>query len=712
MPVKNITIGENHKFVSSSIVRALGSLKVSGSKAGLAVTSHIYLGKNGGAGTLSIENGATVTTDRLLTGGYYHDSAETHAVGSGIGNLNISGSGSSLTANKVVLGVSSSTDQTFTMSDGALADISTFTVNAKGAPYPSGYAYKPAVSIDNSTLSVDALTITPDPSANIYDVFKVNGGSVLKAKTINLTTNTNSYYNNTTLWFYGGTLHMIDRNNGSSPSTSVNNQLVFGNDSTMLFDATALDDHADLYVAKDLVNPTYTSSLDHLTYAIIHLAVNANKRGFTPELDKEFTIIETKEGFEINSTAYGLKVESGYHFLDASARFEGTKGYLTLTKSAKAVTSKAVTGNEKAVGRIIEEFGDGHAVHDAFIGTTSSQSASLIYNGLTGETHASAASGSFHSAFASSGVITGRMQGTQNSLGSTSATAFHGDGEGYSPFLSGPEIWFRGYGNFLSVSGTGSAADTDTTTAGMMAGVDALVNDAARLGMAFGYSRTFSSTSDRFSKSRIDGYHGFVYGSAQFGPIGLQAGLGATYNQIDASRETGISGLPGFLTADYTGWTGQAWMEAAYGLPFGLASSFEPFAGLSLISNHTENFTEKGNAAALNVSSTHQTNLFSTLGIRLGHEIDLSDTSAFRVSGSVGWRHAFGEITPESTMSYASGSSSFTISGLPLERDTLVFDAGLDMAMTENTLIDLRYSGQLGAHAQDHGIKGTLRLSF
>ncbi|MEJ8473213.1 autotransporter outer membrane beta-barrel domain-containing protein [Roseibium algae] len=711
MPVNTITIGENFKAISNyDVVPASGSLRVAGDKAGLKVKSHIFLGKKGGNGTLTIEDGARVWTDRLLTGGYYHDSAETDARGSGTATVNISGSGSALHAKKIVLGVASSTGQTFKMSDGAYASATTFIVDTRGAPYPSGYAYKPVVSIENSTLNVGTLNITPDPSANIYDVFKVNSGGILEAENIHLTTNTNPYFNNTTLWFYGGTLHMMDRDNGKSPSTTVNGQLVFGYDSTLSFDATALDQHADLKITKDLVNPTYTAGHDYQTYLVTTISVNANKAGFIPVLDTEFTIIEASSTGAFDTDE--IKVKSGYNFLDTSARFDGKKGYLTLTKSANAVTAKAVTGNEKAVAGTIEKLGTGNAIHDAFISTPSSQSASSAYNGLTGETHASATSSAFHAAFASSGVVSNRMLGTQQSLGSGSSTAFHGKGDGHTPFLSAPEIWFRGYGNVLSVEGSGSAADTDTSTGGMMAGIDALAGDAARLGVAFGYSRSFSNTSDRQSKSRMDGYHGFVYGNAQFGLFGLQAGLGATYNQIDVSRATGIAGLPGNLTADYTGWTGQAWLEGAYTAPIGLASTVEPFAGLSLVSNHSESFTEKGNAAALNVGASHQTNLFSTLGVRLGHEIDLSDTASFRVSGSLGWRHAFGDTAPDSVMSYASGSSSFSISGLPLERDTVVFDAGIDMAVSNSTLLDLRYSGQLGAHAQDHGLKGTLRLSF
>ncbi|WP_417669524.1 autotransporter domain-containing protein [Roseibium sp.] len=687
------------------------TLLVTGAKAGLTVDENIIIGRDGGTGTLTISDGATVKTTNLYTGGYLSSSDRK---GRGVGKVTVSGKDSSLTAtSNIVLGIAeddSNSENTLTITDGARVSAYYLGVWGGGVFQTGSKPRDDVVTIENASLKVTNLEFRHFfYSHSKAGVLRAMNGGVVTARTIEIPSGLTHTPHETPLWFDGGTLNMAAVS-GSSPSAKITGQLVFGNASTLAFSAQNLDSDPDLVISKKLVNPTFETGLDSQTFDALVLEVTPGTSGATPQLGTEFTVIEATDGVTINTSK--VSVKSGYNFLDATARFDGTKGYLTLTKSANAVTSKAVTGNEKAVGGIIEELGSGHAVHDAFIGTPSSQSASSAYNGLTGETHASAASGSFHSAFASSGVISNRMQGTQQSLGTSSSTAFHGEGEGYAPFLSAPEIWFRGYGNVQSVEGSGSAADTDTATGGLMAGVDALVGDAARLGLAFGYSRTFSNTSERFSKSRIDGYHGFVYGNAQFGPIGLQAGLGATYNQIDASRETGIPGLPGILSADYTGWTGQAWVEGAYGIPFGLASSVEPFAGLSLVSNHSGSFTETGNAAALNVSATHQTNLFSTLGVRLGHEIDLSDSSSFRVSGSLGWRHAFGDITPDSTMSYASGSSSFSISGLPLERDTIVFDAGLDMAVSDSALIDLRYSGQLGARAQDHGIKGTLRLSF
>ncbi len=715
MPVNTLIIGENEKILGDSLQPALGGLKVTGNKAGLSAQT-IFLGKNGGAGTLYIEDGAKVDARSIYTGGYFEDS---QATGGGTGTIEVSGAGSYLKAFELGLGVNALDGQTFALSDDASADFTILTVHSKGALYPNGFASKPAVTVDNSTLAVDALNILPDPSPNIHDVFQVNSGGTLVAQTISLTANTNLNYNNTTLWFYSGTLHMIDRGSGSSPSTTVNGQLVFGNQSTLLFDATALDGSADLKINGNLVNPSDEGKFDPLTYTNINIAVNPNKDGFTPDLDTKYTIIESSGGFEIDTSSYdhddssyGLKVDSGYHFLDASAEFDDTKGYLTLTKNTSAVADKAATANEQAVGGATEELGSGHEVHDAFISTPSSQSVRAAYNGLTGEVHASTTSNAINAALVSAGVISDRMRGAQLGGVTSAVTAFHGEGAPQSGSLGAPQLWLRGYGSVLSVEESGSAAETDTATGGIMAGFDTLFNEAARIGVALGYSRTFSNTSDRFSKSRIDGFHGFAYGSSHFGATSIRGGLGATYNQIEASRETGLSGLPGILSADYTGWTGQAWLEAAHLFPAGHSSYLEPFAGLSLVSSYTESFTESGNAAALNVEATRQSNLYSTFGIRLGTDIDISEAHTLGISGSLGWRHAFGDVTPESTMSYASGSSSFNIAGLPLERDTLVFDAGIDMPVSDSSLFDLRYSGQLGANAQEHSFKGTFRLTF
>ena len=58
-----------------------------------------------------------------------------------------------------------------------------------------------------------------------------------------------------------------------------------------------------------------------------------------------------------------------------------------------------------------------------------------------------------------------------------------------------------------------------------------------------------------------------------------------------------------------------------------------------------------------------------------------------------GWRHAFGDVTPSSVVSFVGGNA-FTVTGAPIARDAGVVEAGLNFAVHDNVTAGLTYGGQ------------------
>jgi subtilase-type serine protease len=79
--------------------------------------------------------------------------------------------------------------------------------------------------------------------------------------------------------------------------------------------------------------------------------------------------------------------------------------------------------------------------------------------------------------------------------------------------------------------------------------------------------------------------------------------------------------------------------------------------------------------------------------------------------GSLGWRHAFGDVTEVARNAFAGGTA-FTIDGVPLANNALAIQAGFDMALGGQLALSLGYTGQYAANARDNGIQGALRWSF
>jgi outer membrane autotransporter protein len=79
--------------------------------------------------------------------------------------------------------------------------------------------------------------------------------------------------------------------------------------------------------------------------------------------------------------------------------------------------------------------------------------------------------------------------------------------------------------------------------------------------------------------------------------------------------------------------------------------------------------------------------------------------------GLVGYRRAYGDVVPKALLSFGTGPG-FLVAGTPISRDALVAEAGLDLRVARDTTLGLAYTGQVGARAQDHAVKGNFTYRF
>jgi outer membrane autotransporter protein len=85
---------------------------------------------------------------------------------------------------------------------------------------------------------------------------------------------------------------------------------------------------------------------------------------------------------------------------------------------------------------------------------------------------------------------------------------------------------------------------------------------------------------------------------------------------------------------------------------------------------------------------------------------------AVTARGTLGWRHAFGDVVPTTALAFASGGVPFTIAGVPIARDSAIVEAGFDLDLAANAKFGIGYFGQLARDAQDHAVKGNLLVRF
>ena len=406
-------------------------------------------------------------------------------------------------------------------------------------------------------------------------------------------------------------------------------------------------------------------------------------------------------------------VISNFAFLTPTLSYDANDVTLTLTRNTTAFAAIGATRNQAAVGGGVGSLGAGNVLANAVVGLSADQ-ARAAFDLLSGEIHASAKSALIENGRHVQNAMTDRLRGAFDILGAQTAEPIKVAALGDVPVLpaavhSGPVLWTQGYGSWGRLDGDGNAAGLKHDSQGIFIGTDSPVGD-WRFGAVAGIGRTGFDTSDRRSNGHSDNYHFGLYGGARWDALSFRTGAAWTRHDLSTSRTVAIPGFTDSLKADYRARTVQVFGELGYRMQ-GRQAALEPFANLAHTNLRTDGFTERGGAAALRTSATTTDATFSTLGLRTATRVALGMTEA-RLAGTLGWRHAFGSATPESTLRFASGGNDFGIAGTPIARNSAVFEAGLDFRLASNATLGASYVGQLASGAREHGVKVGFNMEF
>jgi outer membrane autotransporter protein len=126
----------------------------------------------------------------------------------------------------------------------------------------------------------------------------------------------------------------------------------------------------------------------------------------------------------------------------------------------------------------------------------------------------------------------------------------------------------------------------------------------------------------------------------------------------------------------------------------------------------TDATVERGGAAALGVAGTAFDAGYSTLGLRAAGMVPLEPGMVLIPRGSLAWQHAFDSVTPTAALALQNAPSPFAIAGVPIARDALLAEAGLDLALGRGVTLGVSYVGQHAGTVHEHAGKGKLSVRF
>ncbi|WP_245486384.1 autotransporter domain-containing protein [Mesorhizobium sp. M7A.F.Ca.US.010.02.1.1] len=448
---------------------------------------------------------------------------------------------------------------------------------------------------------------------------------------------------------------------------------------------------------SDLLHTTGTATITGSTLAVTAQGITAGR----------YTVLTADLGLTgefasvtgITSTA----------FLSVTDAYDLNNAYLDVL--VYGFTDIGLTPNQIATGGGAESLGAGNPIHDALLALPTAASARAAFDQLSGEVHASAKGMLVEDSRFVRDAVTNRIMSAFGDVGAA-ALPVMAYGEGGPEMVAADTdrfaVWGQAFGSWGNTDGDGNAAAFDRSTGGLLAGADTLVGG-WRVGLLGGYSHSSFDADDRNSSGKSDNYHLGLYGGTNWGAIAFRTGAAYSWSSLSTKRSVAFNGFTDGLSADYDAGTAQMFGELAYRADAG-QFKFEPFANLAYVSVHTDGFTEDGGDAALTSAGSNDDATFTTLGLRGSTDFALGGMNA-TARGMLGWRHAFGDVTPTSSFAFAGGDQ-FSIAGVPIARDAAVIEAGLDFNMSANATLGVSYSGQFGGGTVDQGAKVDLGIKF
>ncbi len=563
------------------------------------------------------------------------------------------------------------------------------------------------------------------------------GGSLVKVGSGTLTlAGTNTYTGATTLQSGGLVI------NGTLSSSVTVNGGVLGGTGTV--GGIAANAGGTVAPGNSIGTLTVSGNVSFATGSTYQVEVNAAGQGDRIDASGTATLtggqvqVLAEQGNYAASTNYTIltaqggvsgrfgSVTSNLAFLTPSLSYEANSVTLTMSRNGTSFgpgssgSSVAATRNQGGIARAAEALGAGNAVYNTLLSGTADE-ARAGFDLLSGEAHAQAV-----------GVAIGESRLIRDSIltrlraplltrtpGSVSA-GFSADAPGRAPAatLHAPRfkdrfaLWGEAFGAQARQDGDGNAGSLERRSGGLLIGADMKLVDTAaaslRVGAAGGYTTSRFDLDSRLSSGQIDSGHGALYAGAGFGALNISAGAAYAWSETDIRRLVAIRGFSDLLRSSRRGATAQAFADIGYTFAWG-GVALEPFAQIALLRVSNSAAVERGGAAALQLFSGDQTLGFATLGLR--GEAQIAGTALF-ARGMLGWRHAFGEITPQALTAFVGGGTAARVYGTRVDRDSIVAEAGLDWRLGASTSVGLAYSAVVGSNARDHALKGRLEVRF
>jgi outer membrane autotransporter protein len=403
-------------------------------------------------------------------------------------------------------------------------------------------------------------------------------------------------------------------------------------------------------------------------------------------------------------------VTNNLAYMTPSLAYTDTSIALTYARNDVPLEGAATSNNARQVASSLDSDKPGttqtpktvanNAAINALL-TSNTATAAIALEQLAGVSNANLANATLSSvrSVGASMLTTLRELSNDASLQDRSATGHDTNGR----------VWVQALGNSATLDDKRDDSALRQRTHGVVVGADWSLDYEWRVGVLGGKSQT--RLDGVLLDGDLDSWHLGAYALRQSGPLALR--LGATYGSHDGTtkRNIAFSRYSDRLKGSYDASSQQVFAEAGYNLSSG-ALQVEPFASLGYEHYQRDSYREKGGDAALKVDQQTQRNMNSTLGLRLSHHSQLENGMRLTPHTSAGWKHTYGDLTGQVRQAFVVGGEAFDIEGIPLDRNSLTLEAGLDLRVSKQHSLSVAYNGEMSSNSHENGVMGQWRMSF
>ncbi|HBP0230792.1 TPA: autotransporter domain-containing protein [Pseudomonas aeruginosa] len=378
-----------------------------------------------------------------------------------------------------------------------------------------------------------------------------------------------------------------------------------------------------------------------------------------------------------------------YLFLGGTLDYAANAIRLDIGRNGTTLASVAQTPNQAAVAGAVETLGAGNPVYESLLLSENAATAQRTFQQLSGEIYPALA-----------GLLLNDSRYLRDSVGERLRQASDGEAGGEAP-----EGWFKALGSWgKSADGSHGSEGYRHSVGGFLLGVDSQVASDTRLGLVAGYSNSsLNMDSSLQSSASIDSYHLGAYLGRQLQQWRLSLGAAHTWHRAEVKRDLQYGAVARKQKAKLDAQSSQLFAEAAYALGW-RSLELEPFAGLAYVHVASDDFRERGSAAALEGGDDNLDAAFTTLGLRAKRHFELDAGRRLALSGTLGWRHNLSDTTPQRHLAFASGSQPFSVESVALSRDAALLGVDASLAVNREVSVRLGYNGLLGSREKDHGV--------